>query len=125
MCGACAIVLFWGLQRWVQLNCTRLPWPPLPLDRLHTYIHPYILFTVSERAKLFKNGGSQAVRLPADCRFPDGQREVSVKRIGRKVVLEPIDEWPKAFCESLGTWHETIERPEQDSVSAQHDPFEE
>jgi virulence-associated protein VagC len=80
---------------------------------------------VSERAKLFKNGGSQAVRLPAACRFPDGQREVSVKRIGRKVVLEPIDEWPEAFSESLGKWNETIERPKQESVSGQRDPFEE
>ena len=96
----------------------------MALDRLREYIHQYILDTMSERAKLFKNGGSQAVRLPADCRFPDGQREVSVKRIGRKVILEPIDEWPKAFSESLGTWQDTIERPEQDSVSAQRDPFE-
>lgn len=80
---------------------------------------------MSERAKLFKNGGSQAVRLPADCRFPEGQREVSVKRIGRKVVLEPIDEWPEAFLESLGKWHENIERPKQGSVSAQRDPFDE
>lgn len=79
---------------------------------------------MSDRAKLFKNGGSQAVRLPAECRFPEGQREVSVKRIGRKVVLEPIDEWPEAFSESLGTWHETIERPVQDPLSDQRDPFE-
>ena len=96
----------------------------MSLDRLREYIRQYILRTMSERAKLFKNGGSQAVRLPADCRFPEGQREVSVKRIGRKVILEPIDEWPKAFSESLGTWQDTIERPEQDSVSAQRDPFE-
>lgn len=79
---------------------------------------------MSDRAKLFKNGGSQAVRLPAECRFPEGQLEVSIKRIGRKVVLEPIDEWPEAFSESLGTWHETIERPEQNPLSDQRDPFE-
>jgi antitoxin VapB len=80
---------------------------------------------MSERAKLFKNGGSQAVRLPADCRFPEGQREVSVKRVGRKVVLEPIDEWPAAFSESLGSWNESIERPGQVPISAQRDPFDE
>lgn len=79
---------------------------------------------MSERAKLFKNGGSQAVRLPADCRFPEGQREVSVKRIGKKVVLEPVDEWPEAFSECLGAWPEPIERPEQESVLSQRDPFE-
>ncbi len=31
------------------------------------------------RAKLFQNGGSQAVRLPKDCRF-ESQGEVSVRR---------------------------------------------
>ena len=80
---------------------------------------------MSDRAKLFENGGSQAVRLPADCRFPDGQREVSVKRIGSKVILEPIDEWPRAFAESLGKWHSTIERPVQELASDRRDPFEE
>lgn len=72
---------------------------------------------------MFKNGGSQAVRLPADCRFPEGQREVSVKRIGRKVILEPLDEWPQAFKECLGGWHEQIERPNQDTVMDHRDPF--
>ncbi len=76
------------------------------------------------RAKLFKNGGSQAVRLPADCRFPEGQREVSVKRIGRKIILEPLDEWPQAFRECLGGWDEAIERPEQDTLTDHRDPFE-
>jgi virulence-associated protein VagC len=66
---------------------------------------------MSDRAKLFKNGGTQAVRLPADCRFPEDQREVAVKRIGRKIILEPIDEWPKAFRDCLGAWSEPIERP--------------
>lgn len=41
------------------------------------------------RAKLFKNGSSQAVRLPQECRFEG--TEVYVRRIGRAVVLLPID----------------------------------
>jgi antitoxin VapB len=79
---------------------------------------------MAERAKLFKNGGSQAVRLPADCRFPEDQREVSIKRVGRKVVLEPIDEWPEAFRACLGTWTDAIERPTDGDIGAQRDPFE-
>jgi antitoxin VapB len=79
---------------------------------------------MAERAKLFKNGGSQAVRLPADCRFPEDQREVSIKRVGRKVVLEPIDEWPEAFRACVGTWTESIERPTDGDIGAQRDPFE-
>jgi len=79
---------------------------------------------MSERAKLFKNGGSQAVRLPADCRFPDDQREVSVKRIGRKVILEPLDDWPETFKACLGAWHGPIDRPSHENVGAQRDPFD-
>ena len=41
-------------------------------------------------AKLFTNGGSQAVRLPKDCRF-DGS-EVLVNRVGNIVMLIPKDD---------------------------------
>lgn len=39
-------------------------------------------------AKLFKNGRSQAVRLPREFRF-EGDR-VRVRRVGRGVLVEPI-----------------------------------
>src|SRR5688572_31948546 len=41
---------------------------------------------------LFRNGGSQAVRLPRECRFPEGETEVLVKRIGSGIILEPRSE---------------------------------
>jgi len=41
-------------------------------------------------AKLFKHGRSQAVRLPKEFRFSG--KEVRVRRIGRGVLLEPMDE---------------------------------
>ena len=69
------------------------------------------------RAKLFQNGGSQAVRLPKDCRFPDGQTEVVVHREGRRVILEPVDVWPDEFVRSLGSWDEEIERPGQGTLA--------
>jgi len=78
---------------------------------------------MAERAKLFKNGGSQAVRLPKDCRFPEDQSEVVVRKVGRHVVLEPVDEWPAKFLSCLGAWPETIHRPKGDSVSGLRDPF--
>ena len=40
------------------------------------------------RAKLFQKEGSQAVRLPKECRFPEDQTEVTVRREGRRVILE-------------------------------------
>ena len=43
---------------------------------------------MSKTAKLFRNGNSQAVRLPQEFRFPGG--EVRIRREGDTVVLEPI-----------------------------------
>lgn len=43
----------------------------------------------SGTAKLFKHGRSQAVRLPKEFRLPG--TEVRVRRVGRGVLLEPID----------------------------------
>jgi antitoxin VapB len=42
---------------------------------------------MADRAKLFKTGGSQAVRLPRRYRF-QGQTEVLIRREGKRVVLE-------------------------------------
>ncbi|MBE3132959.1 MAG: AbrB/MazE/SpoVT family DNA-binding domain-containing protein [Acidobacteria bacterium] len=76
----------------------------------------------STLAKLFQNGGSQAVRLPKTCRFP-AQREVSVRREGRRVILEPADEWSDEFRTCLGAWSGEIPRPEQRRVRDLRDPF--
>jgi len=40
-------------------------------------------------AKLFRHGRSQAVRLPKEFRLPG--KEVRVRRLGRGVLLEPIE----------------------------------
>ena len=40
-------------------------------------------------AKLFMHGRSQAVRLPKDFRMPG--KEVRVRRMGRGVLLEPVE----------------------------------
>ncbi len=78
---------------------------------------------MEKRAKLFRNGGSQAVRLPKECRFPDREREVIVRREGRTVVLESVDEWSDAFRACLGAWPEEIQRPEQRALADAPDPF--
>jgi len=65
----------------------------------------------SVRAKLFRNGGSQAVRLPLACRFPADADEVLVRQDGRRVILEPADDWPDAFRKCLGAWKDEIARP--------------
>jgi antitoxin VapB len=74
------------------------------------------------RAKLFQNGGSQAVRLPKACRFPALQ-EVLVRREGRRVILEPADEWSNEFRACLGGWRDEIPRPVQRLVRDLRNPF--
>jgi virulence-associated protein VagC len=74
------------------------------------------------RAKLFPNGGSQAVRLPKECRFV-AQREILVHREGRRVILEPTDEWSEAFRACLGSWRGEIPRPPQKKLRALRNPF--
>lgn len=53
-------------------------------------------------AKLFRNGRSQAVRLPKEFRFEG--HEVSVRREGDAVVLEPLKArtWPKGYWRRWG-----------------------
>lgn len=50
-------------------------------------------------AKLFKNGESQAVRLPKEFRFPGN--EVFIKRVGSAIVLLPKARSWESLIESL------------------------
>lgn len=52
-----------------------------------------------DTAKVFTNGGSQAVRLPKDCRFEDN--EVLVHRIGNIVILVPKNDPWRGMMDSL------------------------
>ena len=79
---------------------------------------------MAERAKIFQNGGSQAVRLPKSCRFDDGQEEVIVRRVGKKVILEPADTWSEEFLDCLGAWQEDIPRPPQKPIGSKKNPLD-
>jgi antitoxin VapB len=78
---------------------------------------------MSARGKLFKNGGSQAVRLPKECRFDEAHGEVLVRQEGRCVILEPVDEWTETFRACLGAWRDDIPRPRQRPIGDVADPF--
>jgi antitoxin VapB len=78
---------------------------------------------MTERAKIFQNGGSQAVRLPKSCRFT-GQDELVVRRVGRKVILEPADDWSPEFLACLGAWNEEIPRPRAKAITTRKNPLE-
>ncbi|HEY5551189.1 MAG TPA: AbrB/MazE/SpoVT family DNA-binding domain-containing protein [Opitutaceae bacterium] len=64
-------------------------------------------------AKLFKNGNSQAVRLPRAFRLPG--KEAAVRREGDKIILEPLVavKWPRNFFESIKIADRAFERPPQ------------
>lgn len=51
------------------------------------------------KAKIFMHGRSQAVRLPKEFRLPG--KEVRVSRVGRGVLLEPIETDVQAWLENL------------------------
>ena len=55
-------------------------------------------------AKIFKNGRSQAVRLPKECRF--NTEEVSVNRVGDIVMLIPMDNKWDNFIQAIDMFTE-------------------
>lgn len=57
-----------------------------------------------ETAKLFRNGRSQAVRLPRE--FQLTGKEVYVRKVGRNVVLVPMDDPWGSLVDSLGQFSE-------------------
>ncbi len=47
---------------------------------------------------VFENNRTQSVRLPADTRFPEGVKKVTVRVVGRDRVLSPVDStWDSFF----------------------------
>ena len=57
-----------------------------------------------ETAKLFKNGNSQAVRLPKAFRIPG--KEVKIFKNGNQIILEPIETTWDPLFESLSEFPE-------------------
>ena len=75
------------------------------------------------RAKIFRTGRSQAVRLPKEVRFEEDQAEVRVRREGNRVILEPLDEWPEAFLAALGGCPDFPEPPKRTPLREARDRF--
>jgi len=47
---------------------------------------------------VFENNRTQSVRLPADTRFPEGVKKVTVRVVGHDRVLSPVDStWDSFF----------------------------
>lgn len=47
---------------------------------------------------VFTNNRTQAVRLPAELRFPDNIRKVDVRAVGNERIIAPVDQaWDSFF----------------------------
>ncbi len=66
-------------------------------------------------AKIFWSGNSQAIRLPKELRFGPEVSEVSMRREGRTLILEPAEprRWPESFWLAFEGMPEGFERPPQ------------
>ena len=60
-----------------------------------------------KKAKLFKNGQSQAVRLPKEFRLPG--TEVGVRKVGAAVLLVPLKHGWDSLFESLAEFSDDFQ----------------
>lgn len=75
-----------------------------------------------DKAKLFMNGRSQAVRLPKEFRF-EGD-EVFIKKVGEAVILIPHHAPWSTLTDSLKLFSEDfMEERQQPLVQDREDPF--
>lgn len=50
---------------------------------------------------LFNNNRTQAVRLPAEMRFPDGIKKVEIRQVGQERIIAPAGKaWDSFFLEA-------------------------
>lgn len=65
---------------------------------------------------VFENNRTQAVRLPADSRFPDGVKKVSVRVQGKDRIISPVENtWDSFFIEGKAASDDFMaERASQD-----------
>ena len=64
---------------------------------------------------IFMNNRTQAVRLPAECRFPENVKHVHVRVVGKDRILSPVDSsWDSFFLAGEKSSADFMEeRPDQ------------
>ena len=70
--------------------------------------------SVSKLASLFRNGANQALRLPQDFRFPDGVKEVRIRKQGDSLLISPVrPDWTSFFALTVDVPEEFLNRREE------------
>ncbi len=69
-------------------------------------------------SSVFTNNRSQAVRLPAELRLPDGVKRVQVRAVGHERVIAPLDQvWDSFFLQAPAASEDFLaERADQDQA---------
>ncbi len=55
------------------------------------------------QGSVFKNNRTQAVRLPAEMRFPENVKKVTIRAIGKERILAPVENTWDSFFLSEGS----------------------
>lgn len=66
-----------------------------------------VLYIYMDKAKIFMNGDSQAVRLPKEFRFQG--KEVYIRKDGDRVILTPVDNAVDRFWNTVNQFTEDLE----------------
>lgn len=65
--------------------------------------------SMPKRAAISRSGAT--VRLPQDCRFPHGVKDVRIRRQGDSIVISPVrTDWSSFFCLEVEVPEELLER---------------
>jgi antitoxin VapB len=74
---------------------------------------------MAARSTLFKSNRSQAVRIPKDLAFPEGVKQVAIRKIGKARIILPADAAWDDFFDAAG-----VDLGERDQPDAQaREPF--
>ncbi len=75
------------------------------------------------RAKIFKNGDSQAIRLPKEFRFKG--KEVYIRKEGNNVIISPIDDAVDRLWKTINSLSDdfTLERDQLEILERVKDIF--
>ncbi len=67
------------------------------------------------KGSIFTNNRTQAVRLPAETRFPDDVKHVNVRVVGKDRILSPVENTWDSFFQSQDTVSDDfmVERADQ------------
>jgi antitoxin VapB len=65
------------------------------------------------KASLFKSNRNQAVRIPKDMEFPEGVKQVVVRRVGKTLIFTPPENLWDDFFDEPGVDLGSRDQPEQ------------